>query len=91
VGAYSFSKLLAGSYLLFLLHDSDPTLLEMAGADNLRTKLAAGVRVTLNTGVETRLDLRVADVAPGLRKVSSFTSPGAHALALRGIIAPYPR
>ena len=60
-GAYSFSKLLAGSYLLYLLKDPDPALLEKAITDSLRNNAAGGIRVTLTTGVETRLDLRIAD------------------------------
>jgi hypothetical protein len=62
-GGYLFSRQRPGSYLLFLLRDPDVAFLESTTLlDDLRNNPAAGTRVALTAGAETKQDLRIAAV-----------------------------
>lgn len=63
-GGYLFTSQRPGTYLLFLLRNPGAALLENRTLlDDLRSNPAAGVRVTLTAGTETRIDVRLSKQA----------------------------
>jgi hypothetical protein len=59
-GRYLFASCRPGSYVLFALRDPDPAVLDRSNIlKAVRKDTAAGIRVTLAAGAETRLDVRV--------------------------------